>query len=952
MPLDEQIHIHTVDTSAFYYDDERQTAAALSRYRKLKESFKKKYPGNYFKELRELVGSAEDYKAIKKTPYPELRKNKVLLFNDYSDIWETIVNIKKKIDVIKHINIKIEHTKNKLIKSFKARVAYNNEHEDKSIRTLNPKVIGNWNCISVFESSLTRTIGAKTDEICDDIMVVRIYYFDVLEDLVVNGYNYNGEHYVYFSSSAGQIRTKKTVFIKESTFKQHEKTLMCGLTVDKINAMGGMNTNKYLAYLALNNSASDLWEDFDIDKAIVVDDLETNVTGVVDFIDDVTYNIERKKMDIPITHTDGCGMIRGVDSNFTVRLPWIKGLLAAWDFIDFIKEYNGSYIIKDIYGDTHDLLAEDIQVIFTRSQFKAWKFYKNWDEYKQAFRSNNCQASICCEEEGKIPYSTINYQMLQTLTDVTDDEIGKLVKKSNSRINDLTGTIEEMLKLLGVDDRTAEGKADYFMNSIKLYPEMLADIYSKETLKSCKKALVNKYKAGKLEINGKYTFLLPDLFAVSERLFLGIKNPKGLLADGEVYCSLLRAGEVDLLRSPHLYKEHAIRQNVKSDQNRRWFKTNAAYTSCHDLISKILQFDVDGDKVLIASDKELLPLAKRNMKGVVPLYYNMKKAEAVQITAESICNGLIAAFVGGNIGNYSNDISKIWNSGEMTEEAEKCVKWLCMENNFTIDYAKTLYKPKRPKYVQNIIQKYTSRKLPHYFVYAKDKKPCQVEAPSGSLVDKLETRIRDHKLFFTTHNLAAYDYKLLMSDPNTIPDTAVTELYESLRHKYNRWARFDYSRKTDDDNTAFIQRLMRTTFAKTGYSERSVADQLVAYAFKSDHKDKNMLWGCYGKYIYENLKRKIDPDERVCIKCGRRFQPNNRNSTQCEMCKNRKTQPLKTKCVDCGTIVIHSSGSKLQTRCPTCYKIYRRNYQVKHLKQQRAKAKNALKYDDSSKNEF
>lgn len=73
--------------------------------------------------------------------------------------------------------------------------------------------------------------------------------------------------------------------------------------------MGGVNINKYLAYLALCNSATEHWTDFNINKAIVVDDMETPVRSVVDFIDDKTYEITRKTMDIPIEHTDGCGMI-------------------------------------------------------------------------------------------------------------------------------------------------------------------------------------------------------------------------------------------------------------------------------------------------------------------------------------------------------------------------------------------------------------------------------------------------------------------------------------------------------------------------------------------------------------------------------------------------------------------------------------------------------------------
>ena len=35
-----------------------------------------------------------------------------------------------------------------------------------------------------------------------------------------------------------------------------------------------MNINKYLAYLALCNSGTDRWENFNIDKSIVVKDFE------------------------------------------------------------------------------------------------------------------------------------------------------------------------------------------------------------------------------------------------------------------------------------------------------------------------------------------------------------------------------------------------------------------------------------------------------------------------------------------------------------------------------------------------------------------------------------------------------------------------------------------------------------------------------------------------------
>jgi len=162
--------------------------------------------------------------------------------------------------------------------------------------------------------------------------------------------------------------------------------------------------------------------------------------------------------------------------------------------------------------------------------------------------------------------------------------------------------------------------------------------------------MVKEGRSAKLDINGVYTFIIPDVYAFCEFLIMGDNNPKGLLDDGDVYCNLYsNYPKLDCLRSPHLYREHAIRNNVIDDKKKKWFITNGVYTSCHDLISKILQFDVDGDKSLVVACPTLISIAERNMKDIVPLYYNMRKAPAEIITNHSIYNGLKTAYTGGNI---------------------------------------------------------------------------------------------------------------------------------------------------------------------------------------------------------------------------------------------------------------------------------------------------------------
>jgi len=465
-------------------------------------------------------------------------------------------------------------------------------------RTVRPEFLADRNIICIFDSDLTRSLGLREDALNDAIIIVKVYYYEVAESIIKNGFYMNGEKYVFFSASAGQIRTKKFVAVKETAIAQCMDKLTCGLSLERINRQGGVNVNKYLAYLALCNSATDLWEDFDIDRCIVVEDFETQVPAMVDHITVEDGAIARRRMDVPVTHTDGCGMVLPSVSakNFMVRLPWIKGLLAAFPFDKFIREANrrdstvNHGLITDIYGVEHDVLAEDIRIIFTRSQFKLAGHYGSWDEYKANFKQFGCSAGKCNVEESYIPNAQFNYQMLQTLSDMTSDELEELASKTNEKIRRLSSDRGTMLQVFGA--ARFDRREEPFQECLHIYPELLQDAYCVESLRSIKNKLVKEGRGGRLDIRGKYLFLIPDLYAACEHWFLGVETPRGLLADGEVYCRSFPADKkLDCLRSPHLYREHAVRRNVfgEDDERKRWFATDGIYTSSWDVISKILQ---------------------------------------------------------------------------------------------------------------------------------------------------------------------------------------------------------------------------------------------------------------------------------------------------------------------------------------------------------------------------
>ena len=230
--------------------------------------------------------------------------------------------------------------------------------------------------------------------------------------------------------------------------------------------------------------------------------MNQKIEALVDFIDDETYKIERKKMKIPIPHTDGAGMMLPLfcDKTRITRLPWIKGLLIPFDFKEFLlkhieKDKFNYAKIEDIYGQEHDIISEDIQVIFTESQFKMHKFYKDWDEYKKLFIKHKCQVGYCDEEELNIKDARINYQMLQTLSDMNDAEIKAISKKTNDSIARITNDKNTMMKLMGV---TKENQNKNYYQQAMCYPQLLNDAYSRSILSQVKKKYHKKgQKSGK-----------------------------------------------------------------------------------------------------------------------------------------------------------------------------------------------------------------------------------------------------------------------------------------------------------------------------------------------------------------------------------------------------------------------------------------------------------------------
>lgn len=847
--------------------------------------------------------------------------------------------------------------------------------------------------IAIFESDLNRCFGCKDMEHSDDIISVVTYYTEIFDSIIHNGFDYKDRHFVFFTAGAGQTRCKKSTFVNEKLLNENFNRLFCGLTPEMINAQGGMNTNKYLAYTSLCQTNTEIWKNFNIDRAIVVDDIEYDIpdqkvryiytespddkkqlqflideiencniqlneiklkkqnrprgfkrpqTEIMDernlknrrksLKDDIQklkskyHRSEIRTMPVTIPFTDGFGIsLRKIESSM-IRLPFIKGLTAYCPrrkFIDWCSANSISiHKVTDIYGKQYSI--NEIDYIFTKSQFKMWKYYNNvfddngnliktgWEVYKENFKKYNCDACRCNVERGVKLNSKTNYQVLQTLTtEMTDDDILSLASYDINCLNGIGRNVQCMLNVLGANEKKNDNM-NWLQKSLLLYPEMLKDFYVKTLLKNTKDSMIKKFRSGKFNINGAYVFAIPDTLACLQYWFTDMDKSDlskfGFVKEGNVSCRLFQNNEeLDCLRSPHLDHAHCIRKNQINDQTKTWTKSNGIYIGMKDIMSKLLMYDNDGDKLLVHNNKTIIKCAKQYQRkhGMIPNYYDMPKANPELISSDSLYNGIVMAYHHGNIGTPSNEITKIWQtlSPDSTEEeiqhAINVIALRCADVNFTIDYAKTLYKPTIPKEILEQYKVYSGKKVPHFFIYAKGKSKSNVEELSNSNIDRISNVVKSNRIVFKDL-LGKYSYKILMNNPQidikTEKAQEVINLYKEIDNvnlrklSHTDWDNVDFwEQKKIYLQIQFDSNKQRELFAEIiGMPEEYISDVLVKAL--QDDVNKDTLWRLFGEVIYRNIEKNLS-GTKICKKCGNRFHYDTsivgKPSSLCASCRNQ-----------------------------------------------------------------
>ena len=760
--------------------------------------------------------------------------------------------------------------------------------------------------IVIFENEITRRCDKRDDDLplIKEMMIIRCksdLMSGILRQIVENGIVIDDTEYIFYTSSTGQMKECEITIVSKKFWETNQESLMCGLSTNIINESGGINTGKFLSALALNMSNSvEIACDVNIDDVIIVPDFKTVICDEVNYLDVDKLTISQQKKNIEIEHMDGAGIFMPgtLPCSCQIRGGWLKGAVFPFDFHAFIKENKGNLSKKNMIDAWGNPLTEDeflkAKVILTDSQLKMRKYYKSLKDYRKKFKQSSCKITInnvahSTDIENITPEVRVAYQPLQTIPrlNIDDKAIKRLTEKTISYINGAKTDTKMALKLMGIDEAFIN-KCNPLFKAISKYPKMLNDIHVKKIMKNALKAERKKAMGGKIILNGIWSYVCPDLYAFCEWLFCGEENPKGLVKKGYIYNQYYfnkdDIKEVCCIRYPHLSDcEHAIRKVEKSDKCMEWFSGTDMVVSCHDLISKVLQCDWDGDHICVIHDKAFLDVLDKNK---LPLYYEMEKAQPSEINTNNIIDCLYRSFTNENIGFVSNAITKILNRQE--EPDINFIRILCAYNNYVIDYFKTQKSMDLKNYKEKYIQlKDNSEKLPYFFIYAKNKKrkncdPYSEESIINRISKYIANATKDGITKYMQGDNMEFNPKMLMSCSDKIDRSS--EEYNNLRmllselkiRSKKRYAVLLKSIKIDLNVKISSDLLFYYDCRKQIGSIINDMDKAVDYLIDIEYyqpensKDnKNILWGCYGEILYNNLLLNIGKIQNDKTKCKR-----------------------------------------------------------------------------------
>ncbi|MFA6832165.1 MAG: hypothetical protein WCR36_07840, partial [Bacteroidaceae bacterium] len=487
------------------------------------------------------------------------------------------------------------------------------------------------------------------------------------------GFYVNGVKYGRLVGTPGGIKNSTVVFAAECT---KDGIPIREPLVKRID--NGRNTKKELvpakfeAYRSLTCSAS--LPVSNPSGVIVVNDCITHFKS-----DYISLNDERdgepamefvRDGDVELDNSDGYGILlpslaakwstelneSSMVSGFCIRNSFCKGMLFAFDYIDFAETVAKKYTVIDAWGNMQDI--RNAEVILTTSMLKLWDSYSSVDDYLKNCKQNgySFSATKTCETE-RTNSRELNYQFLQSY-ELSDDEIMKLIEPT---VTDFCGVLggdidKTILFLKGINQNanSVASSDNDCAKALMIDQSTINDPYIRSRVNHSIQKKISNAKLGRVRVSGDYSVISGDPYALCQSIF-GL-DVTGLLKDGCVWSGYWNAkgvSDVVCFRAPmschNNIRKMAVYHDSMTDYWYRFMKDAIVVNAWDTLAQAENGFDEDGD-LLFTTNNEILLKNTRNL----PAIFCIQRKAAKKIPNE---DDLIQS----NIDSFGNDIGSITN---------------------------------------------------------------------------------------------------------------------------------------------------------------------------------------------------------------------------------------------------------------------------------------------------
>jgi len=576
--------------------------------------------------------------------------------------------------------------------------------------------------------------------------------------------------FVAFERSASMSRENKLSFLRADLYDTMWERMTLGMDIHRCQL------SKLYAYNGLLFSDGRRIEDFplDADHIVVVDNPRSIVknVSVVTVEDDGSdqpmrrYSRVEKTADVEVLEFDGEGLIsrrlgeqlnpyneKGSHYSFQIRLPYIKGVVHAVDFVSLFTELGVTEIV-DIDGNRHRV--SQVDMILTKSMCKGWGWMKenglSWQEYLTRCRAYGHTLFVTgMDRRSRDGLTELNYQLLNTAA-ITAEEYrpssfpfgwetspeasnqGWLTKSTETAYYNAVANPAWQISYFEADRDNPEleitNKRRVRAELLHRNPAFLNERIFQKELEDQAKSIRAKFGLGKLLVSGDTRYLSDDLM----RLLAVIARPASevayhtlmeeALSGAVIYTpqpSFPTQPQLTILRNPHISRNEEVLATplAAAGPLRGKYLYHLYYVAMVDSRSLIADrlggADYDGDTVHIYAEPMLNACIRRNYQGGLENENNLPllkipaakpfmadaqdwqaRFETVKSTFSSRVGQISNAALRRSIQAYDESLP-----AAQREEYRKQTEILTILTGLEIDSAKTGIKPDLSEYLGN-----------------------------------------------------------------------------------------------------------------------------------------------------------------------------------------------------------------------------------------------------------